>query len=71
MWLAVSGFMEVGLVSGLSLAGHPTWTHIWSNSEPFLVAWTSLSKMDSSASVFGRLVGHIMGWCLFPPFGPS
>ena len=36
-WLAVSGFMVMGLVSGLSLANH-------SNSESFLVAHASLSK---------------------------
>ena len=37
MWLAVSGLMVMGLVSGLSLANH-------SNSESFLVAHTSLSQ---------------------------
>ena len=36
-WLAVSGFMVMGLVSGLSLANH-------SNSESFLVAHASLSQ---------------------------
>ena len=35
-WLAVSGFMVMGLVSGWSLANH-------SNSEFFLVAHASLS----------------------------
>ena len=35
--LAVSGFMVMGLVSGWSLASH-------SNSESFLVAYTSLSQ---------------------------
>ena len=29
------------------------------------------AKMDSSVSVSGRLAGHIMGWHLLPPFGPS
>ena len=28
-------------------------------------------KMVSSAMVSGRLTGHIMGWRLLPPFGPS
>ena len=36
-WLAVSGFMVMGLVSGWSLANHP-------NSESFLVAHASLSQ---------------------------
>ena len=36
-WLTVSGFMVMGLVSGLSLANH-------SNSESFLVAHTSPSQ---------------------------
>ena len=37
VWLAVSGFMVMGLVSRLSLANH-------CNSESFLVAHTSLSQ---------------------------
>ena len=37
MWLAVLGFMVMGLVSGWSLANH-------SNSESFLVAHASLSQ---------------------------
>ena len=36
-WLTVSGFMVMGLVSGLSLANH-------SNSESFLVVHASLSQ---------------------------
>ena len=36
-WLAVSGFMVMGLVSGWSLANH-------SNSESFLVVHASLSQ---------------------------
>ena len=36
-WLAMSGFMVMGLVSGWSLANH-------SNSESFLVAHASLSQ---------------------------
>ena len=36
-WLAVSGFMVMGLVSGWSLANH-------SNSKSFLVAHASLSQ---------------------------
>ena len=37
MWLTVSGFMVIGLVSGLSLASH-------SDSESFLMAHASLSQ---------------------------
>ena len=37
VWLTVSGFMVIGLVSGWSLANH-------SNSESFLVAHASLSQ---------------------------
>ena len=37
MWLAVSGFMEMGLVSGLSLASH-------SDSGSFLLAHALLSQ---------------------------
>ena len=36
-WLAISGFMVMGLVSGWSLANH-------SNSESFLVVHASLSQ---------------------------
>ena len=36
MWLAVSGFMVMGLVSGLSLANH-------SDSESFVVVYTLFS----------------------------
>ena len=29
------------------------------------------AKTDSSANVSGTLAGHITGWCLLLPFGPS
>ena len=45
MWLTVSGFMVMGLVSGWSLANH-------SNSECFLVVYTS--KMDAREKDSGR-----------------
>ena len=60
MWLAVSSFMVIGLVSGLSLANH-------SDSGCFLVARALLIKMDSSEKDSGRLVGH-MDWGLLSPF---
>ena len=51
--------MVMGLISGLSLAGH-------SDSESFLVVCTSLSQEKDS----GRLVG-LMGWHLLSPFEVS
>ena len=38
---------------------------------PLLVACYLSAKMDSSVRVSGRLAGHILGWCLLPPFGLS
>ena len=46
-WLAVSGSMVMGLVSGWSLANH-------SNSESFLVVHASLSQMDASKRDSGK-----------------
>ena len=66
----------MGLVSGLSLANHLAWsifglTQCSSWLRTHLSAKAHLSaKMDSSEDS-GRLVGHIMGWRLLPPFGPS
>ena len=56
LWLAVSGFMVMRLVSGLPLASH-------SDSGPFPVTLASLSGMDSSKKDSGKLVGH-MDWHL-------
>ena len=50
MWLAVSGFMVMGLASGLSLANH-------SDSESFLVA---LLSQDGCQRGFWEVVGHVM-----------
>ena len=47
VWLTVSGFMVMGLVSGWSLANH-------SNSESFLVAHTCSAKMDASERDSGK-----------------
>ena len=54
----VSGFMAIGLVSGLSLVNH-------SDSGNFLVARASLSQ-DDSREDSGRLVGH-KDWRLLSP----
>ena len=61
-WLAVSGFMVMGLVSGLSLANH-------SDSGSFLVAHNRSAKMDSGEDS-GRLVGPVH-WRLLSPFDLS
>ena len=71
MWLAVSGFMVIGLVSGLSLASHPACAHIWPDSGPSWGCAHFSAKMNSSVMVSGRLAGHIVGWHLLPPIGPS
>ena len=57
MWLAVSGFMVMGLVSGLSLANH-------SDSESFLVVPCS-AKMDAREKDSGRWSDM---WCLLLTF---
>ena len=46
-WLTVSGFMVMGLASGLSLANY-------SDSESFLVAHACSAKMDSREEDSGR-----------------
>ena len=52
MWLAVSGFMVMGLVSGLSLANH-------SDSESFLVVHALFSQ-DGCQRGFWEVVGHVV-----------
>ena len=47
MWLAVSGFMVMGLVSGLSLASH-------SDSESFLWCMPCSAKIDAREKDSGR-----------------
>ena len=51
MWLAVSGFTVMGLVSGWCLANH-------SNSESFLVVHTSLSQDGCYREGFWEVDGH-------------
>ena len=50
-WLAVSGFMVMGLVSRLSLASH-------SNSESFLVVHALFSQDGCQQEGFWEVVGH-------------
>ena len=52
-WLAVSGFMVMGLVSGWSLANH-------SNSESFLVAHASLSQDGCQRERFWEVDGRMV-----------
>ena len=53
MWLTVSGFMLMGLVSGRSLANH-------SNSESFLVAHASLSQDGCQREGFWEVDRHVV-----------
>ena len=53
MWLAVSGFMVMGLVFGLSLANH-------SDSESFLVVHTLFSQDGCQSEGFWEAVGHVV-----------
>ena len=52
MWLVVSGFMVMGLVSGLSLANH-------SDSESFLVVHALFSQ-DEFQRGFWEVVGQVV-----------
>ena len=51
-WLAVSGFMVIGLVSGLSLANH-------SDSESFLGVHALFSQDRCQREGFWEVVGHV------------
>ena len=57
-WLAVSGFMVMGLVSGWSLANH-------SDSESFLWCTPCSAKMDARQKDSGRWSSM---WCLLLTF---
>ena len=52
MWLAVSGFMVMGLVSGVSLASH-------SDSGPFLVLHPLLSQDGRQQGGFWEVGGYV------------
>ena len=53
MWLAVSGFMVMGLVSGLSSANH-------SDSESFLVVHVLFSQDGRQREGFWEVVGQVV-----------
>ena len=53
MWLAVSGFMVIGLVSGLSLANH-------SDSEYFLVVHALFSQDGCQREGLWEVVRHMV-----------
>ena len=59
MWFAVSGFMVMGLVSGLSLANH-------SDSESFLVVHALFSQCGYQREGFWEVVGHVGSPLTFP-----
>ena len=52
-WLAVSGFMVMGLVSRLSLANH-------SDSDSFLVVHALFSQDGCQREGFWEVVGHVV-----------
>ena len=68
-WLTVLGFMQMGLVSRLSLASHLAWPMFCLTQPPWWHAHFSV-KMDSSEKDSGRLVGH-KDWYLFWPLSSS
>ena len=53
MWLAVSGFMVMGLVFGLSLANHSDWGSL-------LVVHTLFSQDGYQWEGFWEVVGHVV-----------
>ena len=53
MWLAVLGFVVMGLVSGLALASH-------SDSESFLVVHALFSQDGCQQEEFWEVEGHVM-----------
>ena len=59
MWLTVSGFKMMGLVSRLSLANY-------SDSGSFLVAHTLLSQEGCLQEGFWEVVGHMVSPFDFP-----
>ena len=58
-WLAVSGFMVMGFVSGLSLANH-------SDLESFLVVHALFSQDRCQREGFWEVVGHMYFLLTFP-----
>ena len=61
----------MGLVSWWSLASHLAWPISSLTQGPSWWHSHLSAKMDSSKKDSERLAGHIMGWCLLPPFGLS
>ena len=73
MWLTVSGFMVMELVSRLSLAKHLTCVHIWPDSGSSLVVHATISQDRFQYEDSRRLVGHIISSFLLlatPEFSP-
>ena len=70
VWLTVSGFMVMGLVSGLSLANRLAWPIFGLTFGPFWRCAHLSAKVDSSAKDSGRLVGQNYGLVSPPSFWP-
>ena len=66
MWLAVSGFKVMGLVTGLFLASHLAWPVFVLTQDPCRWHVPLSAKMDSGTRVPRRLAELIMGWYLLP-----
>lgn len=71
MCLEASGFMEMGLVLGLVLANRLAWPICALTQGPSWPCMHLSVKVASRVRASGRWAGHIMGWCLLLPFGPS
>ena len=70
MWLTVSGFMEMVLVSRLSLANHLSCAHISFDSGSFLVVQASLSQHGFQHKGFWKVGRTVYGLVSLPSFWP-
>ena len=69
-WLAVSGFMAMRLVSGLSQANHCAWPIFGVIQGPSQWCTHLSAKMDSNVRASGRLAGHSISSLILlaPPY---
>ena len=63
--------MEIGVLSGLSLAGHLAWPVFSLTPGPCWWCAHLSAKMNFGSKDSGKLAGHTGGWCLLPPFSHS
>ena len=66
-WLTASGFVVMGLVSGLSLANHLAWPIFGLTQGPSWWCVHPSAKMHSGEEDSGRLVGRPFGPCRILP----